>query len=523
MISCIALERPGKWRALSVTILLLIAALPAMPLLWRALMSMDSLTASGGAAVGSAFVSALRNSVVVAVLVAAVSLVVGLPAGVLTALYEFRGRRVLLALAALPLLVPSFLWAIGWSSLAARCSPATAHFLSGFAGCILVFSAGVVALVLLVSAAATAALSGSQVDAARLAGGEKTVLVQASRHVATPALLAAGLGGVLTLSDPGPGQIFGLRTAAAEILTSFSARYDFSLAGQQCAVLTGLVLLIAVPLACFAAPRLASEMMARQSQAMRRVRHRGIAGATVAVLTLLVLTGTVTPVAGLTLPLIVTPSGVAWQRLKSLLQTFADTLLYAVGAGAIAAALSLLLALCVGRHDRLRRVCLGMCLALFCLPPALTALGFVHIATEAPAWADFLLRSRLTVCVALGLRFLPVAAVLGLRAWGSTSASWTLAAALHGVSVWTYLWRVVFPLLLPAEAVALLLVALLATADVSTVLLLHPPGARSLPLAIFTVMANAPESLVATSCLVYVAVASGLLIALWTMAARGKA
>ena len=61
------------------------------------------------------------------------------------------------------------------------------------------------------------------------------------------------------------------------------------------------------------------------------------------------------------------------------------------------------------------------------------------------------------------------------------------------------------------------------TADVSTVLLLHPPGARSLPLAIFTVMANAPESLVATSCLVYVAVASGLLIALWTTAARGKA
>ena len=163
------------------------------------------------------------------------------------------------------------------------------------------------------------------------------------------------------------------------------------------------------------------------------------------------------------------------------------------------------------------------CLALFCLPPALTALGFVHLATEAPAWADFLLRSRLTVCVALGLRFLPVAAVLGLHAWGSTSASWTLAAALHGVSVWTYLWRVIFPLLLPAEAVAMLLVALLATADVSTVLLLHPPGARSLPLAIFTVMANAPESLVATSCLVYVAVASGLLIALWTMAARGKA
>ena len=45
----------------------------------------------------------------------------------------------------------------------------------------------------------------------------------------------------------------------------------------------------------------------------------------------------------------------------------------------------------------------------------------------------------------------------------------------------------------PAPAVA----ALLATVEVGTVLLLHPPGHGSLPLAVFTVMANAPEALVA--------------------------
>jgi ABC-type spermidine/putrescine transport system permease subunit II len=78
------------------------------------------------------------------------------------------------------------------------------------------------------------------------------------------------------------------------------------------------------------------------------------------------------------------------------------------------------------------------------------------------------------------------------------------------------------PLLLPAGAVAALLVALLATADVSTVLLLHPPGESSLPLSIFTVMANAPEALVAALCLVYVVVAAGLLAAMWAVAGKGK-
>jgi iron(III) transport system permease protein len=227
------------------------------------------------------------------------------------------------------------------------------------------------------------------------------------------------------------------------------------------------------------------------------------------------------PLLGLTLPL---AGGEALSRAwGALSRTVGNTLLYAAGAGASAATLGLLLAFCAGRNDRLRTVCIGISLALFSLPPALTALGLVQLAATAPAWADPFLRSRLTVCEALGVRFFPVAAVLGLRAWGSTSATWALAAAVHGVSLMTYLRRVVLPLLLPAGAVAMLLVALLATADVSTVLLLHPPGESSLPLAIFTVMANAPESLVASLCLVYVATAAGLLMVVWTMAGRQKA
>ena len=163
-----------------------------------------------------------------------------------------------------------------------------------------------------------------------------------------------------------------------------------------------------------------------------------------------------------------------------------------------------------------------MCLALFAMPPALGALGLIQLASRAPPWADALLRSRLTVCLALGLRFFPVAAVLGMRAWSSLPASWALVAAVHGVPVWTYSRKVVAPFLLPSATLTLLLVALLATADISSVLLLHPPGESSLPLAIFTVMANAPESVVASLCLAYLAGAAGLLTVAWALARRAE-
>jgi ABC-type Fe3+ transport system permease subunit len=209
--------------------------------------------------------------------------------------------------------------------------------------------------------------------------------------------------------------------------------------------------------------------------------------------------------------------------LQAIARTGTNTLVYAVGAALIASTVGLLSAFFAGRSRRLRAVCLGVSLGLFAMPPALIALGLVQLGTAAPAWADPMLRSRMTVCIALGLRLFPVAAVLGLRAWASMPVSWASAASVSGVPLGVYLRRVVFPFFVPTGMVALLLASLLAAADVGTVLLLHPPGEASLPLAIFSVMANAPESLVASLCLAYVLVAGTLLAALLGFARRGWA
>ena len=67
---------------------------------------------------------------------------------------------------------------------------------------------------------------------------------------------------------------------------------------------------------------------------------------------------------------------------------------------------------------------------------------------------------------------------------------------------------------------AVVLVALLASADAGTALLLQPPGESSLSVTIFTVMANAPESLVAALCLMYVLGAGSLLVLGWAWSSR---
>jgi len=510
MITALPLEQPGRWRTVGLMLIVLVAMSPAVPLLSQVPgMTPEILTGTFG--------SALINSLKIATMVALVGLFVGWPAGVLAACYEFCGRRVLLAAASLPLLVPSILWAIGWSALLPG---GRTMEIPPLAGCVVVFATAAVPLVLIVTYLAARGLSGSQIDAARLAGGERCVVQLVSRHAVVPASIAAGLGAVMTLSDPGPAQIFGLRSGAAEILISFSALYDFSLAARQCLALTAVALVVATPLALFGGPRIARGMLARQVHSMHPLREPAMAGVTSVVLVVIILVGVILPLSGLIRPL---ADGQALMRAWPVVRrTAGDTVLYASGAGAFAIALGFLLALIIGRQERLRVVALGVILAVFALPPAMMALGFVYLGADAPAWADPVLRSRLSVCLVSGFRFLPVAAMIGMWSLGSASSSWAMVAGLHGVPMGTYLRRVLWPFLLPSALLGWMLIGLLATADIGTVLLLHPPGAGSLPLAIFTVMANAPESLVAALCMIYLAFAALLVAGIWTVAGRQR-
>lgn len=503
MISPVVLERPGWWRLPWVAVLLLVGVLPVLPLLWGS-------NSSELAALDSSFQSALQNSLVVAVAVSILSLLIGLPLGVAAALYSFPARRGLLAVLALPMLVPSVLWAIGWSTLSAR-SGAAGFLASGVTGCTTVLLAGALPLVVFATLCAVNTLSMSQLEAARLAGGEGALLRHAGRAAAVPAAAAAGLAGVLTLSDPGPGQILGLRTASAEILTSFAALYDYTLAARQCVWLTIIVLVLALPLALIAAPRFGSQMLGRQlrgHQPMRPRRPWVVAALCSVPLVLLI----ALPLAGLVLPLRGGSGfGRAWTEVR---RTADNTLLYAGGAGGIAAVVGWFVAIGVGRQEQLRKVVLACSVAILVLPPAAIGLGVLRAGTFAPGSLDAVLRSRFTVTLALAARLFPVAAILSLHAWQAVPASWALAASIHGVSLPRFLWRILVPRFLPVLALGGLLVALLSSADVATVLLLHPPGETSLPLAIFTVMANAPESLVASLCVTYLALAA---MTLWLM------
>jgi len=484
-----------RYTALAAVLCLLIA--PTMPLVIGTIAVPSERTVWT-----RAFTDSLASSLMLAGGVAVTSLAIGLPAGVLAALYRFRGRRPLVLFQALPLLLPSFLPAIGWSNLAA------AKWLSwalpaprGYGGCLLVLGLQAVPLVFFATWVACRNLTASQIESARLHGGEKAVLAMSARTCLPVATVAAMLAGILSLSDPGAPLIFGYRSVAVEIRTSFSALFDYQLAGHQCLLLAGIVVLLTAPVLAVGLRGLAAAVLARQTRPAAAFPHLVLGSAAMLALTTLLFLSVGIPTLGLCLPALANP--MLARAAEKVGATLGATLLFTVGAGAIATVLALVLALATAGRMQLRLLVVALLLLLLALPPALAAIGVVRASTQAPPQLDWLTRSRFTVALVLGLRFLPVAAIAVMRAVGSLSPSWTDAARLHGVGAVRFLGRVVLPLLAPTLLVALLLVAVLSAADITTTHLLQPPGAQSLPVAIFTVMANSPEGLVASLCLLY--------------------
>lgn len=447
------------------------------------------------AGLDAAFIAALGRSLLLAAAVAGASLAIGWPLGVWVGLTRFPLRRALLTLLALPLLLPSFLVAIGLSML-------TPRFDGGLAT-LGAFACPGVPLVAFASMAATMAITRSQADAARLAGGDALLFALGRRATFPLAGLAAVLAGAMTLADPGPGQIFGWPGAAGELLVSFAAQHDASLATRQAWAMAGVSALLAWPLTWRLAPEVAAGLSARDVARPELSQSLCVAWWLASVASLVALV----PLAGLLRPLLARtwPVARAWSEVE---RTAGDTMLYASLAAAIAVGVAFALAAAAGRASSRRRALVACALALLALPPALPALGLIP-------WS-----SPAAVGAALALRGLPIALLLALRAVGSMPPSWSEAARVHGVSRVGFAVQIAGPWCVRWAAPAAALAAMLATAEIGTVLLLHPPGRGTLPLAIFTIMANAPEALVAMLCLFYAALAAALAITIQTIARR---
>ena len=99
-------------------------------------------------------------------------------------------------------------------------------------------------------------------------------------------------------------------------------------------------------------------------------------------------------------------------------------------------------------------------------------------------------------------KFSFIAAKLTGNALRQIPASLDEAARLAGISATTRLLKIRLPLILPTLFAAFLVAFIFSLGELGITIMVYPPGTEIMPIKVFTIMANAPQSLTSAMSLI---------------------
>jgi iron(III) transport system permease protein len=393
----------------------------------------------------------------------------------------------------LPLLLPPYILALGAILLAGPSS-------YGLVGATVVMSAWLYPVPMLTTEAAIRRVDSRIEDAGWLVASPLRVWTYVTFPLIASAVAAAALiVFVLAISEFGVPGLLRVRVYTTEVFTAFAALYD---TGRAAAV--AIPLLVMATLVAFAAIRLVRHPTQTSERAMSgrlwtTPRQRAAVGA-------LMLAG-----AGIMGPILWSLSVEARTgRTSWMAAVSSGALMTSVVWSALSAAVIVAVALVVGysaarMEHHGRTIAETALVALFAIPPTLLGTGLVAIWNR-PGWIGAVYQSTSMLLVAYLARFLPLAALLCVAVVRRIPESLEDAAAVCGAS-WLRSFRsIVVPLAARGIVGVWLIVFILALGELGVTVFVIAPGASTLPVHLYTLIANSPTADVARLALTQTAV-----------------
>lgn len=458
--------------------------------------------------------SLMGRSLVLSLLTAGLATIVGVPLGILLGKSNLPFGGTLTALFTVPLLIPSYVLAVAWFAVLGRTGwlgealpPTVAEVVSsayfGLFGCVFVLYAAFMPVVMLLTITYLRAVNPQWENSARFVSGWPNILLRITVPLIAPAILfAAVLVFLLTLGEVGVPTYLRYPVYAAETLTQFAAFYDFRAATVSATPLLFVTLAI----------------LALQYRLHSRVLElgRGASGGMSVQIELgkwrlplfaLVLGWALITVA-LPLAVLIVQSSSPAAYLEAFSRA-SGSIVRSLGFAAIGASLLAVLGFFCGYLIDQRTLAIWrgvdwLALLLFTLPGTVIGIGLINL------WNTSLTNWIYATPAILILGYLAQYAILPMR---MTSASLEMiprsleqAARLSGAGWFMTLRYIVAPLAGRGLIAAWLIGYVFCLRDLGISMIVYPPGSDTLPVRIFTLMANGAPSLIAALCVILIIV-----------------
>ena len=430
--------------------------------------------------------------------------VLGAPLGLLFARARLPAKRFFRIALIVPLVIPPYIMALAWVLLTgsvglfARAAGRDlwSDWTYSLTGAIVVLGMTLYPLSMLATEAAARRVDARLEESALLAASPRRVLWRITLPLIGPTVAAAGLiVFVLALSEFGVPALLRVRVFTTEAFTAFAAFYDFGAGVALCAPLLALALIVSVAIKFIIGERLLvttqslrTSLPLTLSRLSRTAILIGIA--------VVVFASSLLPLAAL----LFETTGI--NRIVSAVSTsghaIANSLWLAFAGATLMVALAVVLG--YGRARARRRVRMfwdPALILLFAVPSVVLGIGIIGLWNRDGVMGQ-VYTSQWIIVVAYIARFAPVAALILAAGVRQISTSSEHAAEVAGAS-WTRTFAsIVLPQLRVSLAATWIVAFIFCFGELGATILVAPPGESTLPVRVYTLIANTPSSDVAS-------------------------
>jgi iron(III) transport system permease protein len=433
----------------------------------------------------------LWNTARLGVGTALLATVLGAPLGLALARIALRGKALLRIVLAAPVVLPPYVVALAWTYLGRSID--LAEWTYSLPAAIVVLGLVFYPLSMLATEVALRRIDGRLEEAAVLSAPPYLVLRRITLPLAAPSVLAAALViFVLSVSEFGVPGLLRVRIYTTEVFTAFAALYDFSRAVLLAAPLLLLCLIVATVAVVLAgdrlvAPRRGSGTRPALLQGWRRSAEAAAIAAAAIALGLPVIVLAREALRAESLPAIVQGSGSAIVN---------SLLLATIGATAVvglAVWLGYARARALGRFGQFADI---VFVVAFAVPSTIVGVGLIGLWNR-PGFGGALYGTDVMFILGYLARFVPVAALAIAATTRYVPVSHEEAAAVSGARWLRTMARIVVPQIRLGLLIAWVIAFVLAFGELGVSILIAPPGEATLPIRIYTIIANTPPSHVA--------------------------
>jgi iron(III) transport system permease protein len=439
----------------------------------------------------------LYNTTLLGVGAAALSTTIGAPLGITLARVPLRWKGGLRVVLAAPMLLPPYVLALAWTYLGSGAS-----FTYTLPAAIGVMSLVFYPLPMLASELAFRRIDARLEEAALAVAPRRLVLRRIMLPLAAPVVASAALiVFVLAISDFGVPGLLRVRVYTTEVFTAFAALYDYSRA-----------ILLAIPLLvlCAGVGAVAAGMLGGRFVSPRRVTgghpplfDRWGRRARVGIAVVIVI--------AVALPILVLAREALNSRaLLALFDGSGEAVANSVILSAIGAILVVVVAAVLGyararASARVASFTDVLFVVIFAVPSTIVGVGLIGVWNR-PGPLGTVYGTNVMFILAYLARFVPVAALILAGAVRYVPISHEEAAAAAGAGWFRTVHRILLPQLRLGLAATWAVVFVLSFGELGASVLIAPPGEATLPIRVYTMIANAPPADVAALALLQTAV-----------------